>query len=362
VSSPSNPIDFATLKLILPLLDVRDAVLLRGPHGIGKSAVPASVAAAEEKKLLDVRLSLYTEGDLIGVPDQERIKVHGVTSFAPPDWLWTACHEPCILFLDEINRALIGVQNSAFQLVLDRQVKGMMLHPETRVFAAINDSPEYTVNEMDPALLDRFITYDLTPTVQDWIDWAHGSGIDAVIVDFIRNHPEHLRPTKAVEPGKVTPTQRSWARLDRNLKNARMNPSSIAGNKGPPGFYAICMGLVGVEAAIAFNKFVEDFESNITAEDILDRWKKVKSKVEKLPADQISGIIAKLGEHAKENIWTDAQVKNASDFSEVISGELLMSMWSAVSGGGKQQNTINFHRHVAGRIMQVAQKANSIKK
>jgi len=361
VSTASNPIDFATLKLILPLMHPHDAVLLRGPHGIGKSAVPSAVSKAEGKRLLDVRLSLFTEGDLIGVPDQERIKNSGVTSFAPPDWLNIACTEPCILFLDEINRALIGVQNSAFQLVLDREVKGMVLHPGTRVFAAINDSAEYTVNEMDPALLDRFITYDLAPTHHDWINWAVDSGIDEAIIDFIRNHPEHLRPTKAVEPGKITPTQRSWARLDRNLKHANMQPINSAGQKPPPGFYAITMGLVGVEAAIAFTKFVEDFDANITAEDILDRWKKVKSKVDKLPADRISAIIQKIGEHGRTNQWTEAQVKNVGEFANAITGELLMSMWQAVSAG-KQSNTIAFHKLVNTRIMEVAQKANSIKK
>jgi MoxR-like ATPase len=214
----SNPIDFATLKVILPF--IKDAVLLRGPHGIGKSAVPAGVSKTSGKRLLDVRLSLFTEGDLVGVPDHERIKSTGVTSFAPPDWLHAACNEPVVLFLDEINRATPGVQNSAFQLVLDREVKGWRLHPETLVFAAINDSPEYNVNEMDPALLDRFVTYDLVPTHKDWLVWAVEEGLDELLVDFIRQHPEHLRPTKAVEPGSITPTQRSWARLAKTLSDA----------------------------------------------------------------------------------------------------------------------------------------------
>ena len=200
----SNPIDFATLKVILPF--IKDAVLLRGPHGIGKSAVPAGVSKTSGKRLLDVRLSLFTEGDLVGVPDHERIKSTGVTSFAPPDWLHAACNEPVVLFLDEINRATPGVQNSAFQLVLDREVKGWRLHPETRVFAAINDSPEYNVNEMDPALLDRFVVYDLVPTHKDWLVWATAEGLDDLVVDFIRQHPEHLRPTKSVEPGSISLT------------------------------------------------------------------------------------------------------------------------------------------------------------
>ena len=88
----SNPIDFATLGIVLQF--VKDAVLLRGPHGIGKSAVPAAVAKKTGMRLLDVRLSLFTEGDLVGVPDHERIKSTGVTSFAPPDWLHTACTKP----------------------------------------------------------------------------------------------------------------------------------------------------------------------------------------------------------------------------------------------------------------------------
>ena len=70
----SNPIDFATLDIVLET--VKDALLLRGPHGIGKSAVPAKVSKRTGMRLLDVRLSLFTEGDLVGVPDHERIKEH----------------------------------------------------------------------------------------------------------------------------------------------------------------------------------------------------------------------------------------------------------------------------------------------
>ena len=85
----SNPIDFATLNIVLQF--VKDAILLRGPHGIGKSAIPAAVSKRTGMRLLDVRLSLFTEGDLVGVPNHELIKSTGVTSFAPPDWLHTAC-------------------------------------------------------------------------------------------------------------------------------------------------------------------------------------------------------------------------------------------------------------------------------
>ena len=358
----TNPIDFATLDIVLR--NVTDAILLRGPHGIGKSAVPAAVSKRTGKRLLDVRLSLFTEGDLVGVPNHELIKSTGVTSFAPPDWLHSACSEPCVLFLDEINRATPGVQNSAFQLVLDREVKGWRLHPETLVFAAINDSPEYNVNEMDPALLDRFVTYDLTPTHKDWLAWAASEGLDELLVDFIRQHPEHLRPTKSVEPGSITPTQRSWARLAKTLSTAGMNPTQYGGvdkDTLPPGFYAICMGYVGVPTAIALVNFIKEYESVISAEDITDRWSKFGDKVAKLPAEKVLSIVEKLGNLCKEKELTLTQIQNIGHFGHAISGEQVMALWSAVSSG-KQSNTQKFHKFIQGRILEVATKANQTKR
>jgi len=358
----SNPVDFKTLDFILQYIN--DAVLLRGPHGIGKSAVPAAVAKNSGKRLLDVRLSLFTEGDLIGVPDHNRIKETGVTTFAPPDWLHTACTEACILFLDEINRATPGVQNSAFQLVLDREVKGMRLHPETLVFAAINDAPEYSVNEMDPALLDRFVTYDLVPTVKDWIDWAESEGIDELAIDFIRNHPEHLRPTKAVESGSITPTQRSWARMLKTLTAAGMAPSQFGGSDKdslPHGFYAICMGYIGVPTAIAFINFIKEYDSVITAEDIVNDWKKFEPKVAKMTAERVLGLIEKIGNLCKEKELTLTQVANLGAFGQTVSGEQVMALWNAISSG-KQSNTTKFHKLIQHRLLEIATRASSVKK
>ena len=365
--STQNPISFASLFSIIPF--IHDAILLRGPHGIGKSAVPAYVAKKNSLRLLDVRLSLFTEGDLIGVPDHERIKTSGVTTFAPPDWLHAACTEPCILFLDEINRATPGVQNSAFQLVLDREVKGMRLHPETLVYAAINDSPEYSVNEMDPALLDRFVTYDLVPTVHDWLTWAEAERIDEVVIEFIRNHPEHLRPTKAVEPGSITPTQRSWARLANTLNKANMNPASFAGSSCPDGFYAISMGYIGVPTAIAFVDFVRNYSMILSAADVVDNFKKNEKKVRALSAEKILGLIEKVANYANEkqddafvNNFSDSQLKNIVEFTKLVTDEQLIIFWSKISGAGCNVNNLQkIHKLIVDRIRPALAGANAAK-
>lgn len=349
MSGTSNPVDFRTLAIILP--HIQDAVLLRGPHGIGKSAIPADRAEDLGRRLLDVRLSLFTEGDLIGVPNHENIRQTGITTFAPPDWLHAACTEPCILFLDEINRATPGVQNSAFQLVLDREVKGWRLHPETLVFAAVNDSPEYNVNEMDPALLDRFVVYDLVPTVQDWLDWAQSKKLDDLIIDFIRQNPGHLRAEKAVEPGTVTPTQRSWARLAATLTRANMNPSDFAGQATPQGFYAISMGYIGVPTAIAFVDFIKTYDQVISATDVMNNFGKFEKKIKKLSSEKILSLNEKLaiwaavkGEDNKFiNKLTPDQAKNLGSYTQLLTDEQVMHLWGKYSGASNPENTIMLH-------------------
>src|SRR6266567_850685 len=119
------------------------SVLLRAPHGVGKSQVvrqlgrsiaddlqkAGSVKDAELVEHIDRRLSQMSEGDVIGLPSTDG----NVTRFNPPDWFKRACDKPCILFLDELNRATPEVMQAAFQIVLDRELNGWKLHPLTRV-------------------------------------------------------------------------------------------------------------------------------------------------------------------------------------------------------------------------------------
>ena len=82
-----------------------------------------------------------SEGDVQGYPDIEGMKEKGIMTFCMPSWFVRACNEPVVLFLDEFNRGLRSVQQSFFQIVLDRQLGNdengnpYNIHPETRIFA-----------------------------------------------------------------------------------------------------------------------------------------------------------------------------------------------------------------------------------
>ena len=123
-------------------LPIETSILLRGSHGIGKSQVVRQMAALFSLPVIDRRLSQMSEGDMIGLPSTDG----EVTRFNPPDWYKQACAKPMCLFLDELNRATPEVMQAAFQIVLDRELNGWKLHPQTRVYAAVNSSAAYTVN------------------------------------------------------------------------------------------------------------------------------------------------------------------------------------------------------------------------
>lgn len=268
-----TPISITNFIKICQMMPAWKSILIRGGHGIGKSEIISQIAdyhrnvdfAGKDYPLIDRRLSQLSEGDMIGLPviDTEA----NTTKFNPPDWVKRACDEPCCLFLDELNRATPEVMQAAFQLVLDRQLQGWKLHPKTRVFAAINTGAGYTVNEMDPALLDRFCAFDLEATVEEWLEWAkQREDMCGHIVDFIRTHQTFLDPAVSAEPGTVTTSRRSWHHLSKVLL-----ANDIAEKPNDPMFYPLCLGFIGLESTIAFVEYAKNYKFDLTAEDIIEK-------------------------------------------------------------------------------------------
>ena len=359
--------DSKTLVACMDALPVCQAILIRGDGGVGKSQTVHAHAARRKKEVIDVRASTMSDGDVSGYPDLERTKETGVSSFALPSWYVRACKEGVILFLDEMNRGSHNVLNSLFQVVLDRELgngpdgKPMRLHPDTQVIAAVNWGSDYTVTEIDPALLSRFWTADFKPTVEDWIAWAKDEGgINSLIVDFIRAQPAHLRPTKAVEPGKVCPNQRSWAMLDRALKNVGIDLTEYGGS--PPAIlYPLSTGFIGVEASASLVDYVANYQSMITAEDVLNRWSpNLEKKILSLTSEKHLAIIEKVKDHCKVNNWDLDHVKNLKSFFDILTGDLKMALYNGVLSTARTSNVSKFHSMTQTQIMEVVGAAQKI--
>ena len=331
MSNNSTSMSIKTFLSVVEVLPVDTSVLLRGAHGIGKSQIIRKVAKTFDLPVIDRRLSQMTEGDMVGLPSTDG----EVTRFNPPDWYKRACETPVALFLDELNRATPEVMQAAFQVVLDRELNGWKLHSETRVYAAINASAAYTVNEMDPALLDRFWAIDLEPTIEDWLSWARDGHIVDIISDFIASNEKWLDCPKDSEPGKVTPSRRSWERLSIALTHADIfeKPDSQI-------FYPLCRGYIGNEATIAFHSFAKTIDYQVSGSEVINDYMNVKKKINKLGTEKHNILIEKVTNYVTKNLKSidDKQGKNLQDFMNDLSGELRISCWSKLTQGSGTDN------------------------
>lgn len=358
--------DIKTFKSLASKLPAEMAVLMRGPTGVGKSQMAKALADEVGLPFIDVRGSTMDESQVSGIPDFETSKTAGVATFCLPSFYVRACREPVVLMLDELNRSMPQVMQSFFQIVLDRELgnnvdgEPLRLHPETRVVAAVNWGNEYDVNDMDPALLRRFWVVDLEPTNEDWIDWAGENNVDPVLIDFVRQNPEHLRVDPgSVEPGTVIPTPASWDRLNRSLNHMGMAPSDVCGER-PGGFYPLCSGFVGAEAAISFSEFVANYERVISAEDVLE-GRVTEERAKESSASEALSVVEKLVASAHENDWTKDQATRACEYVEALGGEQLVHFWNKSSKSNKQIKTVKLiHKLIGMKVTQLVREAKGL--
>ena len=338
-------VDFATFLSVAPhILNSRLPVLVRGRHGVGKSEVVYQIAAARDLPVVERRASQMTEGDLLGLPDTADTAINGrkATTWNAPDWLVTACEQPVCLFLDEVDRATMEVRQGLFELTDSRKLNGWKLHPGTLIVAAVNGGEhgaQYQVGEMDPAELDRWTVFDVEPTVEDWLVWAEGN-VDRVVWDFINQNRDHLEHTGDIEPSKVYPSRRSWARLNAVLSSANMFQ--------PEGFdagilFTLTNGFVGTEAAIALVDFVKGYDRQVSIEDVLDAGS--FEKLEDYGITEYTALVDKM-EAAKvftEDL-TDTRAKNLAHLFATMPSEVAMKLWTALTGNAESEdNVVKFY-------------------
>jgi MoxR-like ATPase len=129
-------------------------VLLEGPFGVGKSSIVFAVAAELRLRVQYFSAStLDPFADLVGIPVPVLEDAQRRLLYVRPEYIAQAE----VLFFDELNRAHPKVLNAVFEIVQFHSINGETLPRLRSVVAAINPaSAGYHVQELDPALLDRF--------------------------------------------------------------------------------------------------------------------------------------------------------------------------------------------------------------
>ncbi|MEM4251327.1 MAG: hypothetical protein QW828_05805 [Candidatus Bathyarchaeia archaeon] len=282
-------------KRTIMCLPPRHSVLLRGRHGIGKSEVVRQCAIELSEKtgrtyeFIDIRLSQREVGDVIGMPKtvakypfhrsvykggklvHEETILSDVMIHDLPVWFPRDPNSYGFLFLDEIDRASREVQQSGFELVLDYRLNLNPLPEGWLVISAANaDMDVYSVLEMDPALLDRFLVIDFKPTASEWFEHARRIGVHDAIIKYLTKFESDLFTPEKIEPGVVYQSPRSWVHLSNVIKHKIANGDNVLQDLDY--LQLLAKGYIGSTTSVSFTEFVRKDYRVLSAKDILDKW------------------------------------------------------------------------------------------
>lgn len=289
-----------------------DSLLMEGVHGIGKSQIVEQFVNDNDYHLEILFLSHQEVGDIIGIPHKVELEDGtAITTWSQPIWLQrmkAAAQQGkrCVLFLDELNRAPIDVRQSALQLVLERRIHEHELPvvngERSLIVSAINPADEYQVDELDAALLDRFLKITVTPDLKAWLQHAKETNVPRVIIDFLIENPKflHFTPNESSTDNGVGTSPRSWSKFAKYIENAE----AIRGSDDHDLIIQQCaFGKLGNAVGTKFYAFYRNYEDIIKMEDVVELVNE-EMKVTKDP-EVIGAKVSKLIGHTEAVQKTD---------------------------------------------------------
>lgn len=150
-------------------------ICLCGETGVGKTDMILQLGKELNKKVITLNSAIQSAEDLIGYPYRE----NNVMKWARPEWFPVESDGPCILFIDEINRAEKQVINALMPMLINGVLHSHSLPKGTWVCAAMNpDTENYDmVNSFDDvAIWSRMCVVPVYHNALDWEDWLIKSG------------------------------------------------------------------------------------------------------------------------------------------------------------------------------------------
>jgi hypothetical protein len=237
--------------------------------------------------------------DFMGLPDKDREA--GITRYLAPQFLPTVqavkeglFQEKGILVLEEINRVPSDTTSVLYPLLLERKINGHSLAAGWKIGVTMNpDTMNYSVNSLDDAMLDRFVSMEIIADLEDYTEYSIINHPNDDVLSFLQACPDMLLVVKKAADSTAllkSPTPRGWTKVQELMNKCSLSERLMR---------LLIAGIVGPEAAASFYGFLKDRSFKIpSADKILNSFEEVKDDVldvlDKNRLDVLNLIIIKL--------------------------------------------------------------------
>lgn len=212
-----------------------------GKGGIGKTESIETLAKELNIGYVDIRLLLYSETDLKGIPfpNENHTKAVWLQNDILPDEDRDGARG--ILVLDEITSCSRSLRTAAYQLLNERRLGEYKL-PEGWMIVCLGNGEEDggDFEGMEGNFMNRCSVYNVLPAPDVWVKWAIQNNVNPTVVAYVQWRPSDLHTYK--ETGDYSDllfaSPRSWKAVSNILNHHpdeiadRIVSSRICGNLG----------------------------------------------------------------------------------------------------------------------------------
>lgn len=251
-------------------------IMLWGAPGVGKSSITEQTAVERGWGFIDIRLTLVQIIDVIGLPYIEQVVRDGevperLTMFARSIFLPTKDHDRWIIMLDELPSAVPSIQVQAYQLMSEHRIGPHRLDPGVHVIAAGNRlTDKGVVYRMPSPLINRCLHLEISPELEDWLDYMYPRGLEPEVAAYLRRYPQRLLELHPNIDTLPFPSPRSWTYTSRTIKKAR----AVTGGRDQSMFFEylrpLLEGLIGPGVATDFITYLRVFDELPDTEAIME--------------------------------------------------------------------------------------------
>ncbi len=296
----------------------QDHVHVIGRHGIGKSEIVSQWARENDYHIEILQLPILEVSDLVGMPIVVESKYGQETKWAAPGWIQRVNEansngKHCVIFLDELGRASVDIRQAALQLVLEGRVNehsiGELNGMKSLCVVADNPSDEYDTADFDMALEDRFQSYDVQPSIEEFLKYAKEVEMEEVVTDFLAEYQEKLHFTPETD-GEKGSSPRAWKKLSDALKV----------NTDQDFLYSLILSKVGKTVGNSFHHFYNNYIKVVKPEDILaaiGKSKMVTEKDQRATAKKLSKITKAIEVISATELANKMRILSQKDDSKV---------------------------------------------